>query len=255
MDLSGRTYVVTGGASGIGRATAELLRARGAQVAIIDRNAERAADVERACGAVAFIADVGDETQVAAAFAGIDARFGAIDGILSNAGVAIPEALIHEEPIETWDTVIRINLRGTFLCLREAVKRLVARGSGGSVVCTASIVATNAIVGGTNAYTASKGAILSLVRQLAADLGPYKIRVNSVSPGATETPLMWDTTPPEQVEPIRRIIDAAVPLGRIGLPEEMANAVVWLLSDEASYVSGAEFIVDGATTAKSTLPV
>jgi NAD(P)-dependent dehydrogenase (short-subunit alcohol dehydrogenase family) len=255
MDLSGRTYVVTGGASGIGRATAELLRARGAQVAIIDRNAERAADVERACGAVAFIADVGDETQVAAAFAGIDARFGAIDGILSNAGVAIPEALIHEETIETWDTVIRINLRGTFLCLREAVKRLMARGSGGSVVCTASIVATNAIVGGTNAYTASKGAILSLVRQLAADLGPYKIRVNSVSPGATETPLMWDTTPPEQVEPIRRIIDAAVPLGRIGLPEEMANAVVWLLSDEASYVSGAEFIVDGATTAKSTLPV
>jgi len=132
------------------------------------------------------------------------------------------------------------------------------RGRGGGMHIAdfnAGHLGANAIVGGTNAYTASKGAILSLVRQLAADLGPYKIRVNSVSPGATETPLMWDTTLPEQVEPIRRIIDAAVPLGRIGLPEEMANAVVWLLSDEASYVSGAEFIVDGATTAKSTLPV
>jgi NAD(P)-dependent dehydrogenase (short-subunit alcohol dehydrogenase family) len=255
VDLTGRAYVVTGGTSGIGRSTAEVLTARGARVAVIGRKPERAAEVERACGAIPFVADVGDEEQMLATWAKIDERLGPIDGLLSNAGIAVPEGLVHTESAEVWDLIIRTNLRGTFLAVREGAKRLMARGKGGSIVCTSSIVATNAIIGGTNAYTATKGAILSLVRQLAVDYGPYGIRVNSLSPGATETPLMWDTTPPDQVEPIRKIINGVVPLGRIGDAIDCGYAVAWLLSDEASYVTGAELIVDGGANAKSVVPV
>ena len=254
MDLSGRVYAVSGGGSGIGRATVELLRSKGALVAAIDWDHSRAEEVAAACGAFPLIADVGDESAVKAAFAAIDARFGRLDGILSNAGVARVEGLMHTETAASWDDIIRINLRGTFLVVREALARLMQAGQG-SIVCTSSVVSTAAIAGGANAYTASKGAISALVRQLAVDYGPHNIRVNAVAPGATETPLMWDTTPADQVEPIRRIINEAVPNRRLILPAEVANAVVWLLSDEATGVSGVELLVDGGTNAKSTLPV
>lgn len=255
MDLTGRVYAVSGGGSGIGRATVELLRSRGAGVAAIDWNRKRLEEVAAACGALAVYADVGNEADVKAAFETIDREFGGrLDGALSNAGVARPEALLHAEAAETWDEIIRINLRGTFLMARASLERMVKSGKG-SLVCTSSVVATAAIAGGTNAYTASKGAIAALVRQLAVDYGPLNIRVNAVAPGATETPLMWDTTPPDQIEPIRKVLTDSVPQGRLGLPGDVAHAVVWLLSDEAAYVTGAELLVDGGTNAKSTLPV
>ena len=254
MDLKDRVYAVSGGGSGIGRATVELLRSMGAQVAAIDWDSKRAEDVAAACGALPLVADVGDEVAVRAAFATIDAHFGRLDGILSNAGVARVEGLMHGETAATWDDIIRINLRGTFLVVRAALERLMKAGRG-SIVCTSSVVSTAAIAGGANAYTASKGAISALVRQLSVDYGPYDIRVNAVAPGATETPLMWDTTPPDQVEPIRKIIQGAVPNRRLILPSEVANAVVWLLSDDSAGVSGVELLVDGGTNAKSTLPV
>jgi NAD(P)-dependent dehydrogenase (short-subunit alcohol dehydrogenase family) len=254
MDLTGRVYAVSGGGSGIGRATVELLRSRGGDVAAVDRDRARLEEVAAACGAFALVADVGDEEAVRAAFAAIDARFGRLDGALSNAGIARVEGLLHTETAASWDEVIRVNLRGTFLFAREALARMVEAGRG-SLVCTSSVVSTAAIGGGTNAYTASKGAIAALVRQLAVDYGPLGIRINAVAPGATDTPLMWDTTPPDQVEPIRHIIDAAVPLGRLGSPLDVAQTVAWLLSDEAAYVTGVELLVDGGTNAKSTLPV
>jgi NAD(P)-dependent dehydrogenase (short-subunit alcohol dehydrogenase family) len=254
MDLTGRVYAVSGAGSGIGRATVERLRSLGAGVAAVDRDRPRVEAVAADCGALAVVADVGDEAAVHAAFAAIDARFGRLDGALSNAGVARVEGLLHAEEAATWDEVIRINLRGTFLFSRAVLQRLAPVGRG-SLVCTSSVVSTAAIPGGTNAYTASKGAISALVRQLAVDYGPLGIRVNAVAPGATETPLMWDTTPPEEVEPIRRIIHDAVPNGRLILPGEVAAAVAWLLSDESSGVSGVELLVDGGTNARSTLPV
>jgi NAD(P)-dependent dehydrogenase (short-subunit alcohol dehydrogenase family) len=254
MDLTDRVYAVSGGGSGIGRATVELLRSRGANVAAIDWNAKRVEEVAAACGAIPLVADVGDEDAVRNAFAAIDARFGRLDGILSNAGVARVEGLMHTQTAASWDDIIRINLRGTFLVVRAALERMMKAG-GGSIVCTSSVVSTAAIAGGTNAYTASKGAISALVRQLAVDYGQYNIRVNAVAPGATDTPLMWDTTPPDQVEPIRKIIHDAVPNGRLILASEVASTVAWLLSDEASGISGVELLVDGGTNAKSTLPV
>jgi NAD(P)-dependent dehydrogenase (short-subunit alcohol dehydrogenase family) len=254
MDLQDRVFAVSGGGSGIGRATVELLRLKGAQVAAIDWNRRHVEEVAAATGALPLVADVGDEEAIRAAFAAIDARFGRLDGLLSNAGVARVEGLMHTETAAAWDDIIRINLRGTFLVVRAALERMMKAGRG-SIVCTSSVVSTAAIAGGTNAYTASKGAISALVRQLAVDYGAYNIRVNAVAPGATDTPLMWDTTPPDQVEPIRKIIHDAVPNGRLILASEVASTVAWLLSDEASGISGVELLVDGGTNAKSTLPV
>ncbi len=255
MDFARRVIVVTGGASGMGRATVELLRQRGAEVAIVDWDYARAAEVAAECGAVAFRADVGDEALMTAAFAAVDRRFGRIDGCYSNAGVARVERLIHEEPAEIWDEVIRVNLRGTFLAVRETMKRLVEQGGPGAIVCTSSAMAEAAIPGGTNAYTASKGAINALVRQVAVDYASRRIRINAVAPGAIDTPLMWDTTPAERVAGMRETIDREVPLGKIGRPIDIAGCVAWLLSDEAAYVTGAVFRVDGGVAAKLPLSV
>jgi NAD(P)-dependent dehydrogenase (short-subunit alcohol dehydrogenase family) len=255
MDFTGRTIVVTGGASGMGRATVELLVERGARVAVIDWNADRLAEVAKLAGATAFQADVGAEDQMSGSFAEIDKQLGPISGLFSNAGIARVERLIHEESAEAWDEVIRVNLRGTFLAVREVMMRLVARGEPGAIVCTSSAVAQAAIPGGTNAYTASKGAINALVRQVAVDYAPRGIRINAVAPGAIDTPLMWDTTPPDQLAPMRETIDREVPLGKIGRPIDIAHCVAWLLSDEAAYVTGAVYLVDGGVAAKLPLSV
>ncbi len=255
MDLSGRTIVVTGGATGMGRAGVELLRQRGAQVALIDWKEAVARELADATGARAYCADVSDEAMVVAAFEAIDRDLGPIHGLWSNAGVARVENFAHEESAATWDGIIAINLRGTFLVVREALKRFVAQDYPGSIVCTSSIVARMAIPGGTNAYTASKGAIDAFVRQVSVDYASRRIRINSVAPGAIDTPLMWDTTPPEAVEGMRRTIDEEVPLGKIGRPIDIAYCAAWLLSDEAAYVTGATFLVDGGVGAKMVLSV
>jgi NAD(P)-dependent dehydrogenase (short-subunit alcohol dehydrogenase family) len=254
--FSGRTIVVTGGISGMGRATVELLRERGAGVAVIDWKAPEAGkELERATGATVFDADVSREEEMVRAFEAIDSRFERVDGLFSNAGIARTEGLIHEESAESWDEVIGVNLRGTFLAVREAVKRMVAHGRGGAIVCTSSAVAEAAIPGGTNAYTASKGGINALVRQVAVDYAGRNIRINAVAPGAVDTPLMWDTTPPDSVKAMRSTIDSEVPLGKIGRPIDVAHAVAWLLSDEAAYVTGAVYLVDGGVSARLPLSV
>ena len=255
MDFAGRVIVVSGGATGMGRATVELLLERGARVALIDWNRKGAEAAANSANARAYFADVSDEGQVQAAFAAIDRDYGPIHGMFSNAGVARVERLIHEEEAQTWDEVIAINLRGTFLVVREAMKRFVAQTEPAAIVCTSSCVAKLAIPGGANAYTASKGAIEALVRQVAVDYAPRRIRINAVAPGAIDTPLMWATTPDEQLADMRKTIDREVPLGQIGRPVDIARCVAYLLSDEAAYVTGATFLVDGGVGAKMVLSV
>jgi meso-butanediol dehydrogenase/(S,S)-butanediol dehydrogenase/diacetyl reductase len=255
MDFSGRTIVVAGGASGMGRATVELLRQRGADVAVIDRNVDLLADTARATGAGIFTADVGDAQQVDAAFSGIDRQYGRIDGLFCSAGIARVELPVHESDVDVWDDVLRVNLRGTFLVVRQAMRRMVAQDRPGAIVCTASVVAHAAIPGGGAAYTASKAAINGFVRQVAVDYAGRGIRINAVAPGAIDTALMWATTPLDQLAVMRATIDREVPLGRIGQPVDIARMVAWLLSDEAAYVTGATYLVDGGAAAKLPLSV
>jgi NAD(P)-dependent dehydrogenase (short-subunit alcohol dehydrogenase family) len=253
MPFTGKTIVVTGGGSGIGLATVQLLRQRGAEVAVIGRSEAALRQLATRTGAKAYHADVGDEAEVTAAFAAIAVDLGPFQGLFCNAGINPPEGLVHDESVGTWDSIIRVNLRGTFLVVREAMKRFVEQGQPAAIVCTSSGVAKQAIPGGTNAYTASKAGVEALVRQVAVDFAARRIRINSVVPGPIDTPLMWATTPPGDVASMRLTIDREVPLGKIGQPIDIAHCVAWLLSEEANYVTGASFVVDGGVSAKMAL--
>src|ERR1700722_7538288 len=201
-----RLIVITGGGSGIGRATALLCARRGDRVAILDKNGESAeqaaaeAIAEGASGAVGLACDVTDETQVAQAFALIHEKFGAPYGIFANAGIDIG-GLIHEMPLELWKRVLDTNLTGIFLTCKHGLQQMLAAQISGSLVCTASPAGFIAMAaGGSGAYSATKGAISSLVRCMAIDYAKFGIRVNAIVPGATETGLMWNNVQREEVE-------------------------------------------------------
>ena len=255
MDLSGQVVAITGGTSGIGRATVDLLRARGAEVALIARDAAKASRVAGETGAVPFIADICDEDALVRAFKGIYERYGRLDGLVANAGVNVPEGLVHQLATAVWEEVMDTDLRGTFLTVREALARMVPGGRGGSIVCVSSVMAHGGIPGGGTAYTAAKGGVESFVRSVAVDYAVHGIRCNALAPGATETPMMWVTTSPADVERTRDILGREIPLGRLAQPIDIAHAIVWLLSPEASYVTGTTLLVDGGARARLILSV
>lgn len=251
----GRTYVVTGGSRGIGLAAVELLRRGGANVAVIARESARLRAVETTTGAVAFPADVTDEAALVAAFADITARFGEIHGLFANAGIALLEGPVHLLPPSDWDRVIATHLRGSYVSAREVLAHMVDRSIPGSIVFTSSCVVQNAVPGVGGAYHAAKGALEALARSIAVDYGRHGIRCNSISPGATETDLMWTGVPSAEVDLAREVVSRSVVLGRIADPLEIGRAAVWLLSDESSYVTGSTLVVDGGVGATSVLPV
>jgi 3-oxoacyl-[acyl-carrier protein] reductase len=251
--LEGTTVVVTGGSRGIGRATVELLLDSGANVAVLARDSEALRETAR-LGAVTYPADVTDEAAVVAAFAGIEQRFGDIHGLFANAGIGVLEGPVHLLPSPGWDRVIATNLRGTYVCLRETLTRMMARNHGGSIVCTSSCVAQTAIPGVGSAYHASKGAVEAMVRSVAVDYGRHGIRCNAISPGATDTQLMWTGVGQSDLDAVRQQVAASIVLGRVADPAEIARAAVWLLSDSASYVTGSTLVVDGGVTITSVLP-
>jgi len=251
--------MVTGGSSGIGRSVALLCAELGARVAVtdVDRGgAERAAGeaLERgAPQAVGLHCDVTAEDQVEAVVAAVQEELGVPYGLFANAGIDIG-GFAHEMPYSAWDRVLRTNLDGVFLACKHTLRAMVAAGRGGSVVCTSSPGAFVAFAAGeAGAYSASKGGISSLVRSLAVDYAPHGIRVNAVVPGATETPLMWSNVPEDQIDRMRKQVHTEVPLGRLADPVEVARAVVWLLSDAASYVTGSHLVCDGGILAKGSI--
>lgn len=257
----GRTIVVTGGAHGIGRAAVLLCAARGDKIAVLDKNAEAAeaaaaeAVKRGAKSALGLLCDVGCEEQVEKAFELVCNKMGAPYGLFTSAGVDIG-GLVHDLPAATWRQVLETNLNGTFFACKHAIRRMRQAEVPGSIVCASSPTGFVALAaGGTGAYSATKGGISALVRCMAIDYARYGIRVNAVVPGATETRLMWNNVPAEDIPRMRGVLSKEIPLGRLAQPEEPARAVAWLLSEEASYVTGSHPVCDGGILAKASISV
>jgi NAD(P)-dependent dehydrogenase (short-subunit alcohol dehydrogenase family) len=250
--------VVTGGGSGIGRAAARACAKRGAPVAVLDLNgatAEDAADQARDDGArisIGLECDVRLEESVASAIGNAAPALGEIRGLVCCAGVAT-EGLVHELPLERWNRVVETNLTGTFLACKHALAQMLDHGRGGSIVCTSSPVAEVAVPGGVSAYIASKGGVSALVRSMAIDYAAHSIRVNAIVPGATETPLMWGDLPEAEIPAAREQVNQRLPVGRLGTPEEIAEGIVWLLSDSSGYATGSHLVIDGGLMARASI--
>ncbi len=259
--MQGRTIVITGAGSGIGRATALLAAAQGYKVAALDIHAERAAQTaveaqeQGAPAALGIACDVGIEAQVEQAFAQCRAEIGVPYGVFANAGIEINQPT-HEMSAAVWEKVLTTNLSGVFFTCKHALRLMLAVQQRGAIVCTSSPSAFVGWAGGSNAaYGASKGGITALIRSLALEYARHGIRVNAVVPGATDTPLLYTHVPLEDQPALRKAIDeraqVEIPLGRLAQPAEIAQAVLWLLSDAAAYVTGSHLACDGGLMAKS----
>lgn len=249
--LDGRVSLVTGAGRGLGRAMALGLSQAGAQVMLVDVQADDLARVEAeivAAGgrAASAVVDVGDEDQVRACMAEALGRFGGLHVLVNNAGVTSRSPL-EDLPGEDWERVLRVNLGGTFLCCKHAARAMIAQG-GGSIVNIASMSGLVGNRGGDNShYCASKGGVIALTRSLAVEWARHRIRVNAIAPGYCVTP-MTDRLKDRDPSFYRELIER-VPLGRFGTGQDLAGAVVYLASEAAAYVSGSVLVVDGAYTA------
>jgi glucose 1-dehydrogenase len=254
--LKNQKALVTGASSGIGEACAIALAAAGASVVVnyVSRPEDAERVIARICedggAAIAIKADVSREDEVQAMFAEMINAYGTIDILINNAGLQ-QDAAFHEMTLKQWNTVISVNLTGQFLCAREAVREFLRRGvvpsvssAAGKIICMSSVHEVIPWAGHVN-YAASKGAIMQLMKSMAQELAPKKIRVNSIAPGAIKTPInrdAWST--PEAEAALLQLI----PEGRVGVPEDIARAAVWLASDASDYVTGTTLFVDGGMT-------
>ena len=251
LALDGRVIAITGAAGGIGRETARLCAARGARIVLadLDEGEGRAlvAGIEGLGGQAAFIrTDVSREDDVAAMVAFAVERFGGLHGAFNNAGVTTGNALIADKPLEDWQRGIAINLTGVFLCLKHQIRHMAAHG-GGAIVNTSSTAGAVGMPWAPD-YVASKHGVLGITKAAATEVSRQGVRVNAILPGAVETAMFTralDTNPT-----LKDLTEAGHPIGRIARPEEMAEAAAWLLSDAASYVTGACIAVDGGFTAQ-----
>ncbi|MFC5452586.1 SDR family NAD(P)-dependent oxidoreductase [Paenibacillus aestuarii] len=244
--LNGKVAFITGGNSGIGLATAKLFVAEGAKVVITGRNQTTLSSVAEELGAnvLAIKADAADPASMENAVSSGVATFGKLDIVFANAGIAAAPTPLGSTELSVFEEILKVNVTGVFFTVQAALPYL---KEGASVILTGSTLATN---GGPerSAYAASKGAVSSMTRVLASELSPRGIRVNTLVPGATRTPI-WGKSKPEEAARLEAALAPAIPLQRMADPEEVAKVALFLASDDSSYVQGTEIVVDGGAAA------
>jgi NAD(P)-dependent dehydrogenase (short-subunit alcohol dehydrogenase family) len=251
--LSGRVAVVTGGGSGIGLATVRRFAAEGARVVVVDLNAEAAEAAAKEVGGESVACDVSDEAQVRALFDGVAERHGRVDVAFNNAGISPPDDdSILDTGLDAWERVNRVNLTSVYLCCKYAIPHMRRQGRG-SIINTASFVALMGAATSQIAYTASKGGVLALSRELGVQFAREGIRVNALCPGPVATPLLMDLFAADPERAARRLVH--VPMGRFAEPTEIAAAVAFLASDDSSFITASSFVVDGGITGAYVTPL
>ena len=245
MRLEGKVCVITGAAGGIGGATARVFAREGARVVGVDV-------LPHEVGELALTADLTDEPSVSDLYARVREELGRIDVLFNNAGISpTDDASVLDTDLEVWEHVQATNLRSVFLCCKHGIPHLL-EGGGGSVINTASFVAVLGSATSQIAYTASKGGVLALSRELGVEFAARGVRVNALCPGPIDTPLLRELYAADPVQAARRMVH--VPMGRFGRADEIANAVLFLASDESSYVNATSFLVDGGISGAYTTP-
>ena len=249
--LDGKVAVITGAAGGIGREAALLFSAEGASVCVADV-VDGEATASEARDAFFQHVDVTDPDSVGAMYDATKERYGGIDVLSNNAGImpADDSSILETEP-EAWERVHQVNTRGVFICCKYGIPHLLERG-GGSVINVASFVALLGAATSQIAYTASKGAVLSMTRELAVEFARQGVRVNAICPGPVETPLLMRLFEEDPAAYERRRVH--IPMGRLGRPQEIAQGALFLASDDSSFVTGSTFVVDGGITAAYVTP-
>ncbi|MGH1453898.1 MAG: SDR family NAD(P)-dependent oxidoreductase [Paracoccaceae bacterium] len=253
MRFDGKIAVVTGASSGIGRATAARLASEGAKVALVDVNADALNAAKPAGDHITIVCDVSDETQVRACVDQVIAKYGHIDVLCNNAGVACSHAPIHQIDNADWDRVFGVNLKGVAYFIQAVAPGMIDRAEGGAIVNTASVAGIRSGAGG-NIYSASKAGVINLTQTTACDLGQYGIRVNAVCPGLVETGMTKPIFDYARDAGKEEKLGKRAELRRYGKPAEIAGAIAFLASDDASYVTGQALPVDGGNTASLNLP-
>ena len=251
--LDGLVAVVTGGCSGIGLATVRRFVDEGAKVVIGDLDDARGDEMAREVGLTYVHVDVTSKDEVDALFRTAKDTYGSVDVAFNNAGISPPDdGSILDTDLEAWRRVQEVNLTSVYLCCKAALPYMIEQGKG-SIINTASFVAVMGAATSQISYSASKGGVLSMSRELGVQFARQGVRVNALCPGPVNTPLLQELFAADQERAARRLVH--VPMGRFAEPEEMANAVLFLASDESSFITASTFLVDGGISGAYVTPV
>ena len=251
--LDGKVAVITGGCSGIGLATARRFAEEGSRVVIGDLDTDGGPRIGDELGGLFVRCDVTDKAEVDALFAAAKQSFGRVDVAFNNAGISPPDDdSILDTEIDAWQRVQTVNLTSVYLCCKAALPYMLEQG-GGSIINTASFVAVMGAATSQISYTASKGGVLAMSRELGVQFARQGVRVNALCPGPVNTPLLKELFAKDPERAQRRLVH--IPVGRFGEPEEIANAVLFLASDESSFITASTFLVDGGISGAYVTPL